>query len=57
MALREIVKLGDDTLRKVCREQTKFDHRLHVLLDDMPTYSKSQNLRRMKQRKRFFLSC
>lgn len=35
MALREIVKLGDDTLRKVCREQTKFDHRLHVLLDDM----------------------
>lgn len=35
MALREIVKLGDEALRKVCRPQTKFDDRLGALLDDM----------------------
>lgn len=35
MALRKIVKLGDDTLRKVCRPQEKFDLRLAILLKDM----------------------
>ena len=35
MAIRNIVKLGDDTLRKVCRKQEKFDQRLWTLLDDM----------------------
>lgn len=35
MALRNIVKDGDPILAKVCRPVTKFDDRLHVLLDDM----------------------
>lgn len=35
MALRNIVKVGDDLLRKKSREVTKFDARLHQLLDDM----------------------
>ena len=35
MAIRKIVKLGDDTLRKVCKPQEKFDHRLAALLEDM----------------------
>ena len=35
MALREIRKDGDPVLRKVAREVTKFDDRLHVLLEDM----------------------
>lgn len=35
MALRNIVTVGDKTLEKVCREVTKFDERLHTLLDDM----------------------
>ena len=35
MATRKIVKIGDDTLRKPCRPQEKFDHRLAVLLKDM----------------------
>ena len=35
MALRNIVTVGDPTLGKVCRKVTKFDDRLHVLLDDM----------------------
>ena len=35
MAIRKIVKLGDDTLRKVCRVQEKFDLRLAILLKDM----------------------
>ena len=35
MAMRKIVKLGDDTLRKECRQQTTFDRRLGALLDDM----------------------
>ena len=35
MAIREIVKEGDDCLRKVCRPVDKFDKRLAVLLDDM----------------------
>ncbi len=35
MAIRNIVKEGDDVLRKKCREVVKFDSRLHTLLDDM----------------------
>ncbi|MFI3314013.1 MAG: peptide deformylase [Eubacteriales bacterium] len=35
MALRNIVKEGDPILGKVCRPVTKFDERLHTLLDDM----------------------
>ena len=35
MAIRNIVKLGDDVLRKVCRSQLTFDERLHQTLDDM----------------------
>lgn len=35
MAIRNIVKLGDDVLRKVCRTQLTFDDRLHGILDDM----------------------
>lgn len=35
MAIRNIVKLGDDILRKVCRSQLEFDERLGQILDDM----------------------
>ena len=35
MAIRNIVKYGDDTLRKICRTQLTFDDRLHQVLDDM----------------------
>lgn len=35
MATRKIVKIGDETLRKVCRKQEKFDLRLALLLKDM----------------------
>ena len=35
MALREIIKFGDDALRKKCREVTVFDDKLGQLLDDM----------------------
>lgn len=35
MALREIIKFGDDILRKKCREVTSFDEKLAQLLDDM----------------------
>lgn len=35
MALRNVVKLGDGTLRKKCRPVTEFDEKLGVLLDDM----------------------
>lgn len=35
MAVRNIVKLGDETLRKKCRPVDKIEKRLHVLLDDM----------------------
>ncbi len=35
MANRKIVTIGDEALRKTCREQKKFDKRLHTLLDDM----------------------
>ena len=35
MAKLNIVKIGDDILRKVCRTQLNFDDRLHQVLDDM----------------------
>ena len=35
MAIRKIVTLGDDTLRKRCKTQEKFDKRLATLLKDM----------------------
>ncbi len=35
MAIRNIVKIGDDALRKVCRTQLTFDEKLWYLLDDM----------------------
>lgn len=35
MALRNIVKKGDECLNKKCREVTDFNSRLHKLLDDM----------------------
>ena len=35
MALREIVTIGDEILRKVSREVTNIDERTHLLLDDM----------------------
>lgn len=35
MAIRKIVTIGDDTLRKHCKLQEKFDKRLATLLKDM----------------------
>ncbi|MBO7217430.1 MAG: peptide deformylase [Clostridia bacterium] len=35
MAIRNIVKNGDETLSKTCRSQLTFDDRLAQLLDDM----------------------
>ena len=35
MGTRKIVTIGDETLRKVCRKQEKFDLRLGILLKDM----------------------
>lgn len=35
MALREILKFGEDVLRKKCRPVTNFDERLGALLDDL----------------------
>ena len=35
MAIRNIVKLGDEILKKKCRTQMEFDARLASILDDM----------------------
>lgn len=35
MAIRNILKYGDEALRKTCRTQLDFDERLHTILDDM----------------------
>lgn len=35
MAIRNIVQLGDDVLRKKSYEVKDFDEKLHILLDDM----------------------
>lgn len=42
MALRQIVKFGDDILRKKSRPVTSFDERLWQLLDDMKETMASQ---------------
>ena len=43
MAIRNIVQLGDETLRKKCFEVVNFDEKLHVLLDDMKDTVKKAN--------------
>lgn len=43
MAIRQIVKRGDDVLTKKCREVTNFDSKLHSLLDDMRETLKEAN--------------
>lgn len=43
MAMRNIVKFGEELLRKKCREVTVFDDRLWVLLDDMYETMRSAN--------------
>ncbi len=35
MAIRKVVQVGDDVLRKKCFEVTAFDEKLALLLDDM----------------------
>ncbi|MBQ8873348.1 MAG: peptide deformylase, partial [Clostridia bacterium] len=35
MAKRNIVKMGDPLLKKICKPVEKFDAKLHQLLDDM----------------------
>lgn len=35
MATRDIIKVGDELLRKKSKEQKLFDEKLHILLDDM----------------------
>ena len=35
MGIRKIVTIGDETLRKHCKPQEKFDRRLEILLKDM----------------------
>ncbi len=35
MAIRNIVKHGDEVLRKICRTQLTFDEKLATVLDDM----------------------
>ena len=35
MATRKIIHLGDETLRRICKKQEKFDIRLAILLKDM----------------------
>lgn len=35
MAIRNIIQIGDDTLRKKCFEVTAYDEKLAMLLDDM----------------------
>ena len=45
MAIRRIITKEDPTLHVVCREVTKFDDKLHELLDDMAeTLYKAQGL-------------
>lgn len=43
MAKRNIVRVGEDILRKKCREVTAFDDKLWVLLDDMYETMKDAN--------------
>lgn len=43
MALRQIVKVGDEILRERCREVTVFDEKLWQLLDDLKDTMKEEN--------------
>lgn len=43
MALREIVKFGEEILRKKSRPVVNFDERLHTLLDDMKDTMQREN--------------
>ena len=43
MALRKILELGDESLRKTCKPQQKFDLRLHLLLKDMADTMRQAN--------------
>ncbi|MBQ5590623.1 MAG: peptide deformylase [Clostridia bacterium] len=41
--VREIIKEGEDVLRKKCHKVEKFDEKLHILLDDMYETMQSAN--------------
>lgn len=43
MAIRNVVKLGDETLRKKCKPVTAFDEKLGILIDDMKETLKKEN--------------
>ena len=43
MALRNVLKDGDPTLRRTCRPYTEFGPRLHELLDDMAETMAKEN--------------
>lgn len=43
MAIRNVVKLGDETLRKKCKPVTVFDEKLGTLVDDMKETLKKEN--------------
>ena len=43
MAIRNIIQVGDETLRKKCFEVTSFDEKLGMLLDDMKDTVKKAN--------------
>ena len=43
MAYRYVVQMGDDVLRKKCREVRKFDKELWDLLDDMKETVRAEN--------------
>jgi peptide deformylase len=43
MAIRNIIKMGDETLLKKCREVKEVDERVLQLLDDMAETMRSAN--------------
>ena len=43
MALRNIFQEGEPILRRIAREVTSFDERLHILLDDMAETMRKAN--------------
>lgn len=43
MAIRYVVQIGDEVLRKKCREVRKFDGELAALLDDMKETVRAEN--------------
>ena len=44
MAIRKIVKIGDDCLRQECRKQEKFDLRLKILLKDITSVERASSM-------------